>query len=803
VYRVKTNGNVVSLSDMRLYSSDADPIQLLEYPPTSIAAGTTWTKELANSIAGLSGATYCKYSAQITGSSYGNATYRAWANTVWTYRNDVTYNAEEWPPSAAFDKLSSNPGWHVASANLVYTNATDAANPAILYIELPSHVLLKQYSMQCVNYDISQVPSKWRLEGSTGGSSWAIIDSRVDVTGWSVSEVRTFSIASNATAYSSYRLVLLRNNSSSANAFSLQEWRLFGYPSLINPIQPLLEYPPTGIGAGNTWTKASFNTVAPLSGAVSYCKYSFAVSGSPYGNGTYNAWANSVYQYSNNSSYSADERPPSGAFDKQGAANLTISGWLLNYSDWNYNNTSDVANPAMLYIQLPAPVILKQYSIQTRSDGGFDTTAPSKWTLQASLDGSAWGNIHYVGQATLETGWTSNQARTYTLPDNMASYAYYRLVFLRNNSSTHSYVNVAEWRLYGYPATFTTPVQPSIATSLLEFPPASVGAGTTWTKDIVNTVSGLGGETYAKYVYTVSDSPYGNGTYRTWANTIWGYSATTTYGASENPPSGAFDKRVETSTSPMWHAANEHTGLTGYGVASDSANPAMLYLQLPAAVLVARYSIQARSFDAANARDKTPTKWDLQGSNDGTTWVSIDARSGITGWMISEVRAFNVANNGTAFGIYRIVIYRNTATVHMAVGELRLYGYMTPSATTLLDAPALLEYPPASIGAAHSWTKDTGDTVPALSGAENYAKQSKTLSGAPYGNGLYKAWANSIYFTCQGRRTASTRHHPPARLTNNLRMAPQPGGPPPSLLSTKHPIHRRPCSTCNSQRPSL
>jgi hypothetical protein len=746
IYRAQDSGTVVSVSDVRLYSSEAEPLQLLEYPPASVAAGNTWTKELTNPVAGLSGATYCKYSTLISGSPYGNGYYRAWANTIWTYRNDVTYNTQEWPPSAAFDKLSdSNPGWHIASADVVYTNVTDAANPAILCIELPSPVLLKQYSLQCVNYEIAQMPIKWRLEGSTDGSSWAVIESRVDVTGWSLSEVRTFSIASNTTAYSSYRLVLLRNNSSSANAFSLQEWRLFGYPSLINPIQPLLEYPPTGIGAGNTWTKASFNTVAPLSGAVSYCKYSFAVSGSPYGNGTYNAWANSVYYYSNNSSYSVDERPPSGAFDKQGAANGTISGWLLTHSDWNYNNTSDVANPAMLYIQIPAPVMLKQYSIQTRSDGGFDTTAPSKWTLQASLDGSAWGNIHYVGQATLETGWTSNQARTYTLPDNLATYSYYRLVFLRNNSSTNSYVNVAEWRLYGYPGTFTTPVQPSIETSLLEFPPASVGAGTTWTKDIVNTVSGLGGATYAKYVYTVSDSPYGNGTYKVWANTIWGYSASTAYGTSEWSPSSAFDKRVMNNTIMGWHAANEHTGLTGYGVASDSANPAMLYLQLPAAVLVARYSIQASVADAASARDKTPTKWDLQGSNDGTTWVSIDARSGITGWTNSEVRAFNVANNGTAFGIYRIVIYRNTATVHMAVGELRLYGYLLGTTPTLIDAPVLLEYPPAAIGVGSAWTKNvTTDTVTGIGGV-TYGTYSFTVTGSSYGNGTYKAWANTIY----------------------------------------------------------
>ena len=47
------------------------------------------------------------------------------------------------------------------------------------------------------------------------------------------------------------------------------------------------------------------------------------------------------------------------------------------------------------------------------------------------------------------------------------------------------------------------------------------------------------------------------------------------------------------------------------------------------------------------------TQWELQGSNDGTTWVTLDSRDGETGWAGSETRYFEFENS-TAFEYYRL-----------------------------------------------------------------------------------------------------------------------------------------------------
>ncbi|CAN7501316.1 hypothetical protein LJR234_003647 [Mesorhizobium amorphae] len=54
------------------------------------------------------------------------------------------------------------------------------------------------------------------------------------------------------------------------------------------------------------------------------------------------------------------------------------------------------------------------------------------------------------------------------------------------------------------------------------------------------------------------------------------------------------------------------------------------------------YWLQATG--AAGAATDMPTQWEVQGSNDGVNWVTIDARQGETGWSASERRYFEFFN---------------------------------------------------------------------------------------------------------------------------------------------------------------
>jgi hypothetical protein len=63
------------------------------------------------------------------------------------------------------------------------------------------------------------------------------------------------------------------------------------------------------------------------------------------------------------------------------------------------------------------------------------------------------------------------------------------------------------------------------------------------------------------------------------------------------------------------------------------------------------YWIQAPG--AAGRAEDMPTQWEVQGSNDGSTWVTIDSRQGQTGWSASERRYFEFSNR-TPFEYLRL-----------------------------------------------------------------------------------------------------------------------------------------------------
>lgn len=105
-------------------------------------------------------------------------------------------------------------------------------------------------------------------------------------------------------------------------------------------------------------------------------------------------------------------------------------------------------------------------------------------------------------------------------------------------------------------------------------------------------------------------------------DTTSGWSA----GSNDNsyrPAYRAFDKNASTAYTP-------NNGLTG-------SNTKTIELAVPGPTRVREYSIQAL------AANNAPTTWTLEASNDGTSWETLDSRTGITGWTAGLTRTYTIA----------------------------------------------------------------------------------------------------------------------------------------------------------------
>ena len=209
----------------------------------------------------------------------------------------------------------------------------------------------------------------------------------------------------------------------------------------------LREYPPTGIGAGGTWTKDLSDVVAPRAGTTNYAKHKTKLTGGAYGNGWYVASANTIYEYTAaTSTYGSDEWPPSGAFDKLDGASFTKQGW---HTAESLPNTTDASPAPFVAIAMPNFIILSSYNMKLRMDGNIPSQGPMKWNLYGSTDGGTnWTFIHLIN---VSPAWsTLEEVKTFSVSTSTA-YNAFKFEVLRANSSVAGWMHIGEIRLYGTP----------------------------------------------------------------------------------------------------------------------------------------------------------------------------------------------------------------------------------------------------------------------------------------------------------------------------------------------------------------
>ena len=105
--------------------------------------------------------------------------------------------------------------------------------------------------------------------------------------------------------------------------------------------------------------------------------------------------------------------------------------------------------------------------------------------------------------------------------------------------------------------------------------------------------------------------------------------------------------------------------------------PAVIYKFLTSTPIVTCYSIRAfnRAFHASASPKRAPKAWEFAGSNDGSTWTLLDARSGQTGWSDAddgEIRYFGFAN-ATAYASYRLKFLEDNGDIEVGISEVEFY----------------------------------------------------------------------------------------------------------------------------------
>lgn len=201
------------------------------------------------------------------------------------------------------------------------------------------------------------------------------------------------------------------------------------------------EYPPANVAVASAWTKDANDTFVGRNNVV-YRKYKTTVV-SPYGDGEYVAWANTIWAYVNGSTYASDEWGASGAFDKRVAVSYSNSGWHTANYEW-FTKNADSDPPAMLWIKLPKAITLRQYSLETRNV--LVQQAPTWWTLHGSTDGTNWTQIDKAEAVA----WSyAGQVLTRTIPAaDWKKFAYFRWSFTRNNDNSPGLLCLSEIRLH-------------------------------------------------------------------------------------------------------------------------------------------------------------------------------------------------------------------------------------------------------------------------------------------------------------------------------------------------------------------
>jgi hypothetical protein len=126
----------------------------------------------------------------------------------------------------------------------------------------------------------------------------------------------------------------------------------------------------------------------------------------------------------------------------------------------------------------------------------------------------------------------------------------------------------------------------------------------------------------------------------------------------------AFDGSLNGVTDPL--------GLYGAWIASGAGGWISLDCGAGNSFLLQNYSIQVIS--PAYLLTRYPRIWTMEGSNNNSTWITLDTITNQTGWGNNEIRNFTCDTVTDAYRYFRLNVSYNNGGSILEIGEIYLYG---------------------------------------------------------------------------------------------------------------------------------
>jgi hypothetical protein len=133
---------------------------------------------------------------------------------------------------------------------------------------------------------------------------------------------------------------------------------------------------------------------------------------------------------------------------------------------------------------------------------------------------------------------------------------------------------------------------------------------------------------------------------------------------------------------PQWKPWHAFDGVTNdpesaWATAGQTNTTGYLRVEMPENKKLISYEI----FPSLNLNFLTssPNTWTLQGSNNGSSWTTLDSRSGIADWDTTKVssKVFYISNfeANSSYKYYQINVTANNTGRYLLISELKLFGY--------------------------------------------------------------------------------------------------------------------------------
>ena len=592
----------------------------------------------------------------------------------------------------------------------------------------PIAVTIKGYSIGSASGNASADAKSWTLSASNDGESWTVLDEQTDQTFASRCQMKRYDAKADK-AYTMFRLNVTKNNG--ASNLSISEWQLHGLAISATDITAdggTLSEGDKSVTDKNATTSAKTegetNSTYRYNSKALYNITSYSITSAATGNAP-KSWT--LYGYEN-----AEWTP----IDSRSNQQFTHNGCTQFYNvttDRNYQNFRLVIDAA----DAPAEVAELQLFGDIIPNGELYNDITDNGGTILSSDNA--------DEAALRPLIDNNGTSTYTLPFDGEAWIEYRseipvkITTLRICSGHDTDRSPKQWTLQasddGTSWTTLTTVSNACFNTKASFKNTNISNGNSYKRFRINFTQASDDAADALVIgdiqihgVCISD------------NDIIGEGGTMTAQINNDNAGENLDKLYDSTADSKF-------------VFDYLGNPWIKY-ETGTPTKANMYSITS----ANDEPSRDPQSWELQGSNNGRTWTTIDTRTGQSFYARKNTQFYSFDNNQT-YNFYRLVLTENGGAQLAQMSEWQLF-YSDKIATGIDDITSgeirLNVYPNPVTDVLHVDMPADGTLTIYNTGGQAVASISlkageNSIPFAQYGAGMYivKAQAGSKTLTAK------------------------------------------------------